>query len=31
MNKQQFKNYYDQIITEEEKARESIENTLAEK
>ena len=30
-NQQNFKNYYDQIIAEEERARETIENTLAEK
>ena len=30
-NQQQFKNYYDQILSEEERARETIENTLSEK
>ena len=28
---QQFRKYYDQILQEEEKARESIENALVEK
>ena len=30
-NQQNFKQYYDKIILEEERARETIENTLAEK
>ena len=30
-NQQQFKNFYDQILNEEEKARETITNALAEK
>ena len=30
-NQQQFKKFYDQIINEEERARETIENALAEK
>ena len=31
MNPTQFKKYYDQIVAEEEKARESIQNALEEK
>ena len=30
-NHQQFKNFFDQILTEEEKARETITNALTEK